>query len=86
MTALEMKVEILEIIANTKDQNTVSRIFNKVHEALDEEINTDEQDWWDELTPAQQIHLKKSIEESYDPANWISHDEVMKKYKKWFRK
>ena len=85
MTALEMKVEILEIVANTKDQNTVTRIFDKVHEALEEDSET-EIDWWDELTPAQQVRLEKSVEESYDPKNWVSHEDVMKKYEKWFKK
>jgi hypothetical protein len=37
-------------------------------------------DWWDDLTPAQQARLEKSVEESYDPKNWVSHEDVMKKY------
>jgi hypothetical protein len=86
MTALEMKVEILEIVANTKDQNTVTRIFEKVHEALEEENEENENDWWDDLTPSQQLRLQTSIDESYDPKNWISHEDVMKKYEKWFKK
>lgn len=86
MTALEMKVEILEIVANTKDQETVTRIFDKVHEALEENTENVDTDWWDDLTPAQQIRLEKSIEESYDPKNWVSHEDVIKKYEKWFKK
>jgi hypothetical protein len=86
MTALEMKVEILEIVANTKDQNTVTRIFEKVHEALEEDTENIESDWWDDLTATQQARLETSIEESYDPKNWVSHEDVMKKYEKWFKK
>ena len=86
MTALEMKVEILEIVANAKDHTTVSRIFYKVHQALEEDSENIENDWWDDLTPTQQIRLQKSIDESYDPENWVSHEDVMKKYEKWFKK
>ena len=86
MTALEMKVEILEIVANAKDQTTVSRIFDKVHEALEEDSENTESDWWNDLTPTQQARLQKSIDESYDPENWVSHEDVMKKYEKWFKK
>jgi hypothetical protein len=86
MTALEMKVEMFEIIANTKDKAKVKRIFEKIHEALEDEIELEGEDWWDELTPEQQLHLQKSIDESYDPNNWVSHEEVMKKYEKWFKK
>ena len=85
MTALEMKVEILEIVANTKDQNIVTRIFEKVHEALQENIEDTESDWWDDLTSTQQARLQESINESYDPKNWVSHEDVMKKYEKWFK-
>ena len=48
MTALEMKVEILEIVANAKDQTTVSCIFDKVHEAIEEDSENIENDWWDD--------------------------------------
>ncbi len=86
MTELGMKVEIFEIVANAKDQNTVARIFDKVHEALEDITEENENDWWDELSPAQQTRLEKSIDEIYDPENWVSHEDVMKKYEKWFKK
>ncbi len=43
-------------------------------------------DWWDELTSEQQMRLEKSIEESYDTKNWVSNEDVMKKYGKWIKK
>lgn len=86
MTELEMKVEIFEIVANAKDQNIVARIFNKVHEALEDMTDENENDWWDELSPTQQKRLEKSIDESYNPENWVSHEVVMKKYEKWFKR
>lgn len=49
-------------------------------------IRNSKKDWWDDLTPAQQVRLEKSIEESYDPKNWVSHEDVMKKYKNYTEK
>ena len=43
-------------------------------------------DYWDELSETEKSELEKAIEESEDENNHVSHEEVMKKYKKWLGK
>ena len=40
--------------------------------------------FWKDYTPEQKAEIETAIEESYNPENWISHEEVMKKYE-WLK-
>lgn len=44
-----------------------------------------EDDWWDDLPKEVQKSIDKAIKE-LDEGKGIPHEEVMKKYKKWFTK
>ena len=44
-----------------------------------------QQDWWDEISEEQQQAIDKSLAEM-KAGKLTSHDEVMKKYKKWVKK
>lgn len=41
---------------------------------------------WDSLSPEQKQELLLAYEESKEPNNLISHDEVVKKHNKWLEK
>lgn len=41
---------------------------------------------WDSLSPAEKDELLLSYDESFDPKNLVSHDEVKGQHEKWLRK
>jgi len=45
----------------------------------------EQQDWWDEISHEQQQAIDKSLAEM-KTGKLTSHDEVMKKYKKWLKR
>ena len=82
MNALAIKVEMFEMLSHTHDD----ALLLKLYKTMKEIFETTQIDWWDDLPIEQQIRLKKSIEESYDPANLIDHEVMKKKHAKWLRK
>lgn len=42
----------------------------------------EQKDWWDEISEEQQVGIDKALAEM-QTGKLSSHDEVMKKYKKW---
>jgi superoxide dismutase len=42
--------------------------------------------FWKQFTREQRAELKRSYDESFNPENWISHEEVMSKYAKYQKK
>ena len=84
MSFLELKGELLDMISEFKSEKQLLRLHQVAQEISDEE--TSEEDWWDNLSEERKVLLDKAIEESYDPKNWISHEEVKKKHTKWLSK
>ena len=80
MNIAEMKVEIFETLAQTHDEKKVAQFYEAIYLLIEEEV-----DWWDELTPEQQMQLSKSIEDSHNPDNWIDYDDFKKKHARWFK-
>jgi hypothetical protein len=82
MNALAIKVEMFEMLSHTHDD----ALLLKLYKTMKEIFETTQTDWWDELPIEQQARLKKSIEESYDPANLIDHEVMKQKHAKWLKK
>jgi hypothetical protein len=86
----ELKMEMVEIISQTYDEPMVNRIYAKIHEAIEEEDTqngdvTDES-WWDEIPAQQKERILTSYKESFDPENWVDHEEMKKRHAKWLQK
>lgn len=81
MSVLELKGGILELVSQLEDEQALSNLYKYAAKAVNE--TAPESDWWDELTQSQQSELTLAVEESYDDANLISHEEAMKKLSKW---
>ena len=82
MNALAIKVEMFEMLSQTHDD----ALLLKLYKTMKEVFEATQTDWWDDLPIEQQGRLKKSIEESYDPANLIDHEVMKLKHAKWLRK
>jgi hypothetical protein len=64
-------------------RNKVVKIIIMIAEIDDlEEKDTD---WWNDLTPQQQLELKNAIAECEDPTKLTSHEEVVKMSRQWLQ-
>jgi hypothetical protein len=81
MNDLELKGMLHGFIEKAKNRKQLLRVFEALQFSTDEDAL-----FWKDYTAEQKAEIEQAIEESYDPKNWVSHDEVMKKYEKWLRK
>ncbi len=91
MNVTELKMEMVEMISQTYDEQTVNRLYAKLQEAIEAESIVQEPDvtdesWWDEIPAKQQARILKSYKESFDPKNWIDHEEMKKRHTQWLTK
>jgi len=75
MSTIELKKEIHTLIDSITDEAVLQRFFNL--------IKTEKRNLWDALSKEQQEELLLSDEESNDPSNLISHEEMKKRHSKW---
>jgi thiamine pyrophosphate-dependent acetolactate synthase large subunit-like protein len=81
MNELELKALLHEKIVGIQTIKCLESVLEAINE-----IQAEEEDWWEELTEEQQKSLEKSLEECDNPENLISHEEVVKKMAKWLSK
>jgi len=82
MTVLELKGQMLQLIAEVDDQPTLERLRSYLFKIVKkEEGELDE--WWDELSPEQQADLDIALDEIKDPANLVSNELAEKQLERW---
>ena len=80
MNVLEIKGSLHDIISKVEDKNLLLRMFDAFQDIIrfqDTEL---------ELTGEQQKQLEAAIEESYEEANLIDHEEAMKIHARWLKR
>ena len=80
MNVLEIKGSLHDIISKVEDKNLLLKMFD----AFQDVIRFQETDA--DLTPDQQKQLEAAIEESYDEAQLIDHEEAMKIHARWLKR
>ena len=75
MSSAEMRKKAKKLLDEADD-----RVVKMVYKMLEADSA---EDWWDDLPKEVQDSIDKSIAE-LDAGKGIPHEEVMKKYKKWF--
>ena len=73
MTTLQMKVELFELVAQAKDKNAITRLYEKMQEFKD-----DQGDGWHDLSSEEQIKLDAAIAETYDQTKIITNKDALK--------
>jgi len=68
------KLELMHLILQTQRESLLIKL-KKVFE--EEQI-----DWWNEISLEEQQEIKTGIEQA-DKAQYITHNQVMKQFKKW---
>jgi TRAP-type C4-dicarboxylate transport system substrate-binding protein len=81
MSTLEIKGGLLDMISKINDKKLLLEVHQLLSDLMEQRIA--QTDFWDELSTQQQKQLDEAISESYEAANLISHETVLKKYKKW---
>ena len=80
MNVLEIKGSLHDIISKVEDKNLLLKMFD----AFQDIIRFQDTDF--QLTHDQQKQLEAAIEESYDEANLIDHEDAMKIHARWLRR
>lgn len=83
MNALDLKDEILAMLARVKDEPTLQEILEFVAHAVSDTEGHAGHDWNENLSPEQVADLELALEEINDPANLVSHDEALKRIGSW---
>lgn len=61
----------------------IETILNQAYELIYKKSAAKEGDLWSKLSPEQQKEVLQSLEESNDPNNLISNEEVKRSHKRW---
>jgi hypothetical protein len=77
---LELKGYILSLIEKVKDRAQLLLFVEAANDILEVE-----NDWWDELSPQQQLELDEALAECEDPTKLISHEEATKQINSWLK-
>lgn len=77
--ATSIKQKLHTLIDNIDNESLLTQVYELIYK----KNSSKEGDLWSTLTPQQQQEVLLSLEESNDPTNLISNDEVKKNHKKW---
>jgi len=79
MNTIEIKQNFHILIDNIENENLLINFYDLIKKRS----SAIEGQLWNNLTKLEQEELLLSLEESKNPENLISHDEMIKKHKKW---
>ena len=74
-----IKEKLHNLIETIQDES----LLNQIYELVYKKSATKEGDLWAKLSSDQQNEIMQSLEESKDPENLISNEEVKKLHKGW---
>ncbi len=79
MNELEIKSILHGLIQKARSKQELLRYFDAFRDVEIEEKT----DFWEQYTPERRAEIEFALEESSNPDNWVSHEEVMAKYSKY---
>ncbi len=79
MKALELKKDFHKLIDSIDNETLLSEFYSLIKR----KISAKEGNLWNKLTKKEQEELNLAFEESKNPENLISHEDMRKKHKKW---
>jgi hypothetical protein len=79
MNTIELKKSFHSLIDSIDNDNLLMNFYD----LLKSRTSAKEGQLWNRLTKDEQEELLLSLEESENPENLISHEEMKKKHKKW---
>jgi hypothetical protein len=85
MNVLELKGSIINMVALMDSPKELTRLRELINDFVK---SPDEFEAYDDnyaLTPEQEIELDEAIQQTYDPAQLVPHDEVIKTMRQWLK-
>lgn len=79
---MRTKDDFHNLIEKIEDEEVLKGYFKLIQRLNNHQTG----ELWDSLSPEEKDELLLSYEESLDPNNLISHEEVKKQHDKWLRK
>ena len=79
MNTIEIKKDLHNLIDSIDNVNLLSNFYDLIKKRL----SSKEGQLWNRLTTKEQEELYLAFEESENPENLISHEEMKKKHEKW---
>ena len=83
MNVLELKGSIFELIARIDNPKSLAHVHDYLAHFKD---NPEEEGEWEGVSPAQKERILNAYQESFNPENWVDHEEVKKQHAKWLQK
>ena len=74
-----LKEQFHDLIDEINDERVLLQLYGIVSAGVYQEKNN----FWDDLPASEKAAILQSVEESKNPANLLSHEEVMRKYAPW---
>lgn len=78
MNTLEIKGSLFDLLWSVEDPQTLLKVREVVLELLGK-AQKEEADWWEELSPQQQLRLDKAMADAKSGKNLVSHEAAMAK-------
>jgi len=85
MNILEIKGSLFDLLWSVEDPQTLLKVREVVLELLGK-AQSEEADWWEELSPQQQVRLDKAMADAKAGKNLLSHDTAMAELDKRLQK
>jgi hypothetical protein len=79
MNTLELKKNFHHLIDSIENESLLSNFYDLIKKR----ISSKEGELWDKLSLQEQEELLQAFEESDEPYNLTSHEEMKQKHKKW---
>ena len=79
MSTLEFKGGMLEMIAKIDDRDSLIELAEIIKEFVNNRL--EDADFGSEMTISEKKKLERAIIDSEDQSKWISHEDVMKRFK-----
>jgi hypothetical protein len=79
---MRTKEDFHKLIEKIEDEEVLKGYFKLIQRLNNNQTG----ELWDALSPAEKEELLLSYDESFDPNNLVSHNEVKKQHVKWLEK
>jgi hypothetical protein len=79
MATLELQKSIIDFVYSIDNEAVLKKVFSNIKKTAEKE------GWWFDIPVEARNRILQSYEESYNPDNWIDHNEVKKQHAQWLQ-
>ena len=79
MATLELQKSIVDFIYSIENESILKKVLSNIKKTAEKE------GWWLDIPVEARNRILQSYEESYNPENWVDHNEVKKQHVQWLQ-